>query len=287
MTFFPINFRLGKQGVNIFGIMKKSVNRILLIICCSATILSFAVNGQTTPKPVNNLDKGNFKVGFSPTTKSKNPDKILPKEIAQILEEITRPLNETIGLPFDVYLNFDQCGEPNAFYSPETKEITMCVEFMETFEETFREISQNQVEIDEMTSGTTAFFFFHELGHCLIDVWDLPATGREEDAVDQLAVWILLDGTPEGEDMVLSAAIFFDLFSANETKGNLPFWGEHSFNKQRFYNTLCLTYGSNPEKGKNLIGGKGLPIERAARCQQEFKRTDRAWDRLLAPYVKS
>ena len=267
--------------------MKNAVNQMLLIICCSAAIFCVAVNAQTMPKPVNNLDKGNFKVGFSPITKSKNPNKVMPKEIDEILEGITQPLNEFIALPFDVYLNFDTCGEPNAFYSRATKEITMCYEFMATFEETFRKISEKQVEIDDMTSGTTVFFFFHELGHCLIDVWDLPATGREEDAVDQLAILILLDGTTEGEDMVISGALFFNLFSENETKGNLPFWDEHSFNKQRFYNTLCLAYGSDPVKHKGFIGPKLLPIERASGCQNEFKRADRAWQKLLTPYIKS
>ncbi|HRH42940.1 MAG TPA: DUF4344 domain-containing metallopeptidase [Pyrinomonadaceae bacterium] len=262
--------------------MKKLVYQMLLLLICSIPVWA-----QTTPKPINSLDKGNFKPGFSPITKSKNPKKVLPPEINQILEEITQPLNEIIALPFDVYLNFDECGEPNAFYSKQTREITMCIEFMDTFEESFRKISNKQSEIDDMTSGATVFFFFHELGHCLIYVWDLPATGREEDAVDQLAVLVLLDGTPEGDDMVLSGALFFDIFSQNETKGSLLFWDEHSFNKQRFYNTLCLAYGSNPEKNKNLLGGRGLPPERAERCQTEFKRADHAWQILLTPYIKS
>ncbi len=133
-------------------------------------------DAQTTPKPVNNLDKGNFKAGFSPITKSKNPKKAMSPEVSQILQELTQPLNEMIALPFDVYLNFDECGEPNAFYDRQAKEITMCLEFMETFEEAFRKISQKQIEIDEMSSGTAVFFFFHELGHCLIDVWDVSGS---------------------------------------------------------------------------------------------------------------
>lgn len=267
--------------------MKKLVHQLLLVISCSVAIFSVAANAQTKPKPINNLDKGDFKGGFSPVTKSKNPKKVMPPEITEILQEITQPLNEIIALPHDVYLNFDECGEPNAFYSSETKEITMCIEFMTLFEETFRKISEQEAEINTMTSGTTVFFFFHELGHCLIDVWDLPATGREEDAVDQLATLILLDGTPEGEDMIFSGALFFNIFSENETKGSLAFWDEHSFNKQRFYNTLCLAYGSNPEKNKSLLGARGLPTERAARCPNEFKRADRAWEKLLTPYIKS
>ena len=37
--------------------------------------------------------------------------------------------------------------------------------------------------------GVTVSTFFHELGHALIDAWDLPITGREEDAADQLPTW--------------------------------------------------------------------------------------------------
>lgn len=210
----------------------------------------------------------------------------MPKEIADSLVEVANPLNEVIALPFDVYLNFDECGEPNAFYNPNVKEITMCYEFLAEFEETFKQITDKPAEIDAMTEGAMVVFFFHELGHCLIDVWDLPATGREEDAVDQLAMFILLDGTPDGESMVLSAATFFALASANEDTADLAFWGEHSLNQQRFYDMLCLTYGSNPAKNKNLLGKDGLPKERAERCPAEFKRVDKSWQKLLLPYLK-
>lgn len=267
--------------------MQKITNRLLLLIGLSVLIFGVSSNAQTTGKTTgNSLDKGDFKVGFSPTTKSKNPKKVMPKEVHDILKEIADPLNEFIALPFDVYLNFDECGEPNAFYSPSTKEITMCYEFLDLFEQTFKKISKNQVEIDDMTGGTAAFFFFHELGHCLIDVWDLPATGREEDAVDQLAMIILLDGTPEGQQMVISGALFFKLVSEGEKNAELAFWDEHSLDQQRFYNTLCLVYGSDPVKNKGMIGKNGLPAERAQGCTDEFKRADRAWQRLLTPYLK-
>ena len=246
-----------------------------------------SVSAQTTPKPAgNSIDKGDFKVGFSPATLKKSPKKAMDKEVAESLLEITKPLNETIALPYDVYLNFDKCGEPNAFYNPEIKEITMCYEFLAEFESAFKTVSKKAADIDEMTDGAMAVFFFHELGHCLIDVWDIPATGREEDAVDQLAMFILLDGTPEGEAMVLSAATFFAIVSDGQGADDLAFWGEHSLDQQRFYDMLCLTYGSNPSKNKNLLGKDGLPKERAERCPAEFKRVDHAWQKLLAPYLK-
>jgi Putative metallopeptidase len=264
-----------------------------VVLCCvwmfsCVNIYSQIVDDKkpkiTVKKPTNKLDKGDFKVGFSPLNKNKKAE--MPKELKEILQGMADSLNHLMALPYDVYFNFDKCNEPNAFYSSDTKEITMCYEFIEDFYSTFQPIFKVEAEMDSAVDGTVAFFFFHELGHALIDVWDLPATGREEDAVDQLAMLILLDGTPEGEDMVLNGALYFDIASENEDTKNLPFWDEHAFSKQRFYNMLCLTYGSNPEKNKALIGKHGLPKERAVRCGEEFKKTDRAWMRLLEPYLQ-
>lgn len=266
--------------------MNKIVGQILSLICFSMVIISVSVNAQVAKPTGNTLDKGDFKVGFSPKTKAKNPKKVIPKEFRELLQETADSLNKIIALPYDVYLNFDECGQANAFYSSDTKEITMCYEFLVDFAEAFSTISEDEDQIADMVGGATVFFFFHELGHCLIDVWDLPATGREEDAVDQLAMVILLDGTPEGQNMVLNGARFFALNSEEGEAGNLAFWGVHSFNQQRFYDILCLVYGSNPVNNKKFISENLLPRDRAGGCSQEYKRVDRAWERLLTPYLK-
>jgi Putative metallopeptidase len=242
-----------------------------------------AQTGKTAGKVI---DRGDFKIGFSPATLKNNPKKAMPKEVADSLVEIVKPLNEIIALPYDVYLNLDQCGEPNAFYNPEVKEITMCYEFIDDFQEAFKKISKDPAKIEDMADGAMVVFFLHELGHCLIDVWDLPTTGREEDAVDQLAMFVLLDGTPEGEGMVLSAATYFSIVSHGQDTKTLLFSDEHSLDQQRFYDMLCLTYGSNPAKNKNLLGKNGLPPERAERCPAEYTRVDHSWTKLLEPYLK-
>ncbi|HQU85997.1 MAG TPA: DUF4344 domain-containing metallopeptidase [Pyrinomonadaceae bacterium] len=270
------------------------IKRVIAVTILFTVVNAFAptatlpsIYAQTNVKSTtNNIDKGDFKVGFSPATKKQSPKKAMPKEISDSLVEIADSLNEVIALPYDVYLNFDECGEPNAFYNSEVKEITMCYEFLEEFDNTFKQISKKPAEIDNMTEGAMVVFFFHELGHCLIDVWDLPATGREEDAVDQLAMFILLDGTPDGEGMVLSAATFFAVASANRADEEPAFWDEHSLDQQRFYDMLCLTYGSNPAKNKHLLGKNGLPNERAERCPAEFSRVNKSWQKLLLPYLK-
>ncbi len=241
---------------------------------------------QNTPKPTakNPLDKGDFKVGFSPITKAKTPKKEMPKDEKAVLQEIAVALNSLLALPKDVYLNFDTCGEANAFYSPDTAEITFCYELVDQFEQEFKTISKSQAGVDNMVEDTIIQTLFHELGHCLIDVWDLPATGREEDAVDQLATVIMLDGSPEGRNSAINAALEFEIASRGTETDDMVFWDEHSFSKTRFYDMLCQFTGAD-EKNRNMVGLNKLPAERAGRCETEYKRAERAWLRLLEPYI--
>ncbi|CAN5475772.1 DUF4344 domain-containing metallopeptidase [soil metagenome] len=244
--------------------------------------------GAAPAKPVvkNKLDKGDFKVGFSPVTKSEDPKKDMPKDEKETFQEIATALNESMALPKDVYLNMDMCGEANAFYNSDTSEITICYELLDQYEREFKTISKSPDKVDAMVEDTLVQTLFHELGHCLIDVWDMPATGREEDAVDQLATILMLDGSKEGQDSAINAALEFEIASRTEKKANMIFWDEHSFSKTRFYDMLCLVYGSNPEKNAFLIGPSKLPEQRAGRCETEYKRAERAWLKLLAPYFQ-
>ncbi|MEO6393248.1 MAG: DUF4344 domain-containing metallopeptidase [Pyrinomonadaceae bacterium] len=237
------------------------------------------------PAKKNPLDKGDFRVGFSPQTKAKTPKKEMPADDKATLQEVATALNSVIALPKDIYLNIDTCGEPNAFYSSETNEITFCNELIDQYDEEFKTITKNQAKVDEMVQDTLQQTLFHEMGHCLIDVWDLPATGREEDAVDQLATILMLDGTKEGQDSALNAAKEFEIASKSEGNEDMKFWDEHSFSKTRFYDMICLVYGSNADKNSNLIGPDKLPAERAEGCEHEFDRAERSWLKLLDPYL--
>lgn len=231
------------------------------------------------------LDKGDFKVGFSPVSRAQQPKKAMPKDEVAVLQEIADGLNKLLALPRDVYLNFDKCGEANAFYNSDTTEVTICYELEEQFQDEFKSITKDQAKIDDMVSDTIMQAFFHELGHCLIDVLDLPATGREEDAVDQLATILILDGSPEGRRSAINAALEFDIASRDTDPNDMAYWDEHSFSKTRFYDMLCLVYGSDPKNMRTIVGPDGLPEERAVRCTSEYQRAERAWLRLLEPYI--
>lgn len=275
--------------------MNLNICRTVILLTISLIIASETGLGQkaTTPAPQtaaakkNPLDRGDFKVGFSPATKAQGPKKDMPKDERDTFQGIADALNSLIALPKDIYLNMDTCGEANAFYSPSTAEITFCYELADQYEAEFKTIEKDPKKVDEMVEDTMVQTLFHELGHCLIDVWELPATGREEDAVDQLASILMLDGSEEGQLSTIHAALEFDIASRNDDPNDMIFWDEHSFSKTRFYDMICLVYGSNPTKNRYLVGPDRLPEQRAVQCENEFKRAERAWLKLLAPYVQN
>ncbi len=231
------------------------------------------------------LDKGDFKVGFSPVYKKQGKKRDMPADEKAVFQEIADALNGLLAMPKDIYLSMDKCGEPNAFYSSSDSQILFCYELLDQYEAEFKTIEKDQKKVDAMVEDTLVQTLFHELGHCLIDVWEMPATGREEDAVDQLATILMLDGSDEGQSSTINAALEFEIASRDQDPGDMMFWDEHSFSKTRFYDMLCLVYGSNPEKNEFMIGDDGLPEKRAVRCTEEYARANRSWMKLLEPYV--
>jgi hypothetical protein len=64
------------------------------------------------------------------------------------------------------------------------------------------------------------------------------------------------------------------------------FADEHSLNSQRFYNILCLIYGSDPERYEAFVEAELLPAGRAARCPSEYTQKDESWSTVLEPWLK-
>jgi Putative metallopeptidase len=238
-------------------------------------------------------DRGNFSVEYSAVS---NPEYAQINEKFRqdrMLEGIADQLNASIAIPENVLITFKECGQPNAFWDPRSRQIVMCYELMEQMTRDFREISRTEEELGDRVGGALTFAFIHELGHCLIDVLNLPSTGREEDAVDQLSTFVLvgLNGE-EGERMAISGALSWGiqyerLAKSGKTAAELDMlWAdEHSMDGQRFYNILCWVFGHNPNKYMAMVNNP-LPEQRAVRCPTEYSRLANAWLILLKPYLK-
>ena len=205
-------------------------------------------------------------------------------------------LNSFFRLPHDVEIVLAECNEVNAFYDYTTKQITVCYEFLDSvftdfatywYEEGF-EVTDEQLSIANL--DVVDFVFYHELGHALVDIFQLPITGLEENVVDQFAAYFMLIYTEDvgdyegifGQDIMYNVGTWF-FIQANLGYEHV-YWDVHNLDIQRFYNLSCYAYGKDPQYNYDLITEGWLPQERAENCAYEYAVLEDSWSRILSPY---
>ena len=199
-----------------------------------------------------------------------------------VLEEISALLNQRFTMPRNVPIRLTECDEVNAFYSPSEGTVSFCYEMLAYLANAFVRDGQWTQEQQEDVLGAVRFILMHEIGHALVDVLDLPITGREEDVADQLAVVMLVEGGEKGANAALAGASA--LQPASTSFDDTDFADEHSLGPVRLFNVACWIYGSEPRKYQWMVAQGVLPEDRAARCPSEYERMSKAWYRLLAPH---
>jgi hypothetical protein len=254
----------------------------------SATRRMTPIRPHLAQQPMASNATGKFQVFYAPLEDQTYAALQQVFQDSQVFEAIANELNKTIALPHDLTIVLGTCGQENAFYSAENKQIVICNELIGRLAVLFSQSEKSEQEIGEAIVNTTLFIFFHEMGHALIDVLNLPTTGREEDVVDEFSTLLLLAAGEDGEKAVINAAEWFLIEgSKNDAIEKLAFWDEHSLDLQRFYGILCLVYGKAPDKYSFFLQKDLLPESRAAACVQDYAKKEKSWDALLAPYLRN
>jgi hypothetical protein len=235
------------------------------------------------PMDTEHADRGDIKITWNAAsdTQSRQLAQVLREE--RLFEQLAEGLNASMKFPRDLPVRHTECGEVNAFYDPNTRSLSMCYELLNQIALISNDGKVSEQELGDRIIGTWLFVFFHELGHGLVDMYDLPITGREEDSVDDFSTVLMVQAGLE--EYVLHAAEFWAATGSTMIE-ELDFADEHSLNQQRFYNILCLVYGSNPRAYAGLVTAGYLPESRAARCPAEFEQKNDAWNQLLADWEK-
>lgn len=124
--------------------------------------------------------------------------------------------------------------------------------------------------------------FYHELGHALIDQMQLPVLGQEEDAADVLSV-VLLDQLWQSDDALALAQATAEAFrlSDEEAGEDVAWWDVHGPDLQRYFTTVCLIYGADPDRRAEYAEAAGLPEERAEGCVDEYDLAAASWGTYL------
>ena len=200
------------------------------------------------------------------------------------MNDIVEDFNNTIKLPNDIEVIFSECDEENAFYNPETKKITVCYELIRKYVD----LSDQKISLSEKIQQATTFSMLHELGHALVDQLEIPITGKEENAVDEFALMMLLDSdNDKAIDNAVEGVLQFYYDSLDEENVNLT--DVHAPNKERYFDLLTLYIGSNEIADmKSWIGNEEdqLSPERAEGARAEYQQKRNSWDKLLREFYK-
>lgn len=248
---------------------------------------------ETAPAPPPPApDRGDFKVVYE---KVKSPDNRELQEIfrgTQLLEETARALNEKLSLPADVTISPRECGTADATWEADRRRISVCYELVGDFAALFLRAAKqpDPEQIGAAVGAANLFVVFHEAGHALISLYQLPVAGREEQAADQIATLILLGSGKEGGTTAVESTS--TLLTQEKNPGvraqlaRIPFWSGHGFNEARLTDILCWVYGRDPQAFQELAGDGTLPAARAGGCAAEYAQVAKAWAEPLAPYLK-
>lgn len=204
---------------------------------------------------------------------------------AKVVDILVARLDRRLALPRAVEVRFADCGTKNAFYlpHPQRPRIILCYELLARFADLARAQPTSGRVRAELLVGATFFIFLHELGHMLRHQLDLPLTGKEEDAVDQLATFLLVSVGDTGARFALAGGLLLSRMERYERVEQIPFWDQHSVGPQRLANVQCWIYGSDPRRYRRAA--EGLK-NRARGCPAESRAIRRAWTKLLAPHVR-
>jgi hypothetical protein len=203
--------------------------------------------------------------------------------------EMLRTLLSPFRLPRQLTLEVKGCdGQVDAYYGDDTA--TVCYEYIELIQRHAPKVGtpSGLARTDAMV-GAIIDTVLHEVGHAIFDMLDIPVLGREEDAADLFSAYILLQFASDDARRLIQGVGFM---MASEAKAALEeptklktFSNEHGLPAQRYYNLLCMAYGSNPKIFGNMVLRGRLPKERADGCAEEYAMLRRAFSRLILPYV--
>tara|TARA_B000000460_G_scaffold144440_1_gene101915 strand:+ start:121 stop:1155 length:1035 start_codon:yes stop_codon:yes gene_type:complete len=243
-------------------------------------------------------DKGDFYLTYEPTERFQEYEDWLKAE--QYFEIQIPFLNETFKLPHDVDIIIAECGEANAYYFQ--GQIIMCYEFINQtdyrfanyFDIVYGEANWTTEDLNYSVINVIENVLYHEMGHALIEIYELPTTGPEESVADQFSAFILLEFPYEddptnsiGQDAMIDTAI--DYWLAAEENPDLThtaFADTHALNQQRFYDLACWAYGSDPNYNRYMLDEGWIPQNRLDWCELEYANMVYAWNILLAPFYK-
>jgi len=191
-------------------------------------------------------------------------------------------------LPIDLTLRTIGCdGVSNAWYH--RPDVSVCYEYLEEIRRGMpRETTAAGVTPADAVLGQFFYVFAHEMGHAMFEILELPIFGNAEDAADHFATFIMLEFNKEqARGLIIGAAYSYRKYvqGSEVTAPLVAFSDAHSAPAQRYYNLLCLAYGSDATLYGDFVEKDHLPKSRANSCKREYDQVAFAFRTLILPHL--
>ena len=165
-----------------------------------------------------------------------------------------------------------------------------------TFASEEYELTQNDIdEIYEFATNASMGIIFHEIGHLIVDEFNVPIFNNEEDVADSFMAWSLIqipDEYASYEDYEYYAEephkvikgisdyyYYLTLLGkdTSEVYGKDSEYAIHSTDNKRFFNIACFMKGSNPEVFNTYITKRGFDYILEDQCDYNYWQMSDAW----------
>lgn len=196
-----------------------------------------------------------------------------------MLEMVRKIFSPWILGNIDLNIRTISCGVSNAWYQRvgNVPTVSICYEYLQEIWQSMPEETK-AVMGDTMKDAVCGQLFFavaHELGHAMFDIFDVPVFGRQEDAADQFATYIMLQfGGEQALQLIDGAAYGYHAYVKDlkdKPQVTLPlaaFSSDHGSPEQRYFNLICIAYGYDDRLFISEMDK--IPPGRSKKCKFEY-----------------
>jgi hypothetical protein len=223
-------------------------------------------------------------------------DRVKKRGVLEEISEFLSPLKLKKKLTFET----TSCGTVNAFYSSADQTVHLCYEMLDWIENVTAvspdKLKQTPdapkrgllpgVSRAEAIVGAIGGVSLHETGHAVFDIQEIPRLGREEDAADMVAGFVMLQFGPDVARVMIKG-MFNMTYNWQAESPNISVAAladSHSLALQRGFAILCLAYGKEPETFRDLAQA-WLPPARQPSCAREYRQAENAFRKTILPSV--
>jgi Putative metallopeptidase len=256
---------------------------VLALAALCSVLSSGAATAQPTEQQLSALQNSRIEVKYEPPESERFKPMMERLQQRRVLEDLKAFL-APLRLSHKLVLSTKQCDAINAYYS-RSDGLILCYEYIEHIEKLApKDTTPEGFTRQEGIAGAFAEVALHETGHAVFHIFEAPVFGREEDAADQLAGFVMLQFSRDLARLAIKGAAYSYLSQEKEWAGT-AFADEHGTHRQRYYNYLCLAYGGDPTEFQDFIDKGLLPKERAPNCKREYEQIRRAFAKTVLPFV--